>query len=405
MKKLIVFIISSVFVITLAACSQTTTSSTKAEVTTTTSESLTTSQQPTTTVNFTSAGILTTSGYITTELTTNPSTTTELTTTSDPITTFTTAGPSLKTEVLPIHSSYYGNTNGNANNQGLAVYDVNDNLHYFALGPSVYSFNPGLERTELIFTLQSGGYVRNLCLSSDYLYFTDSTDGWMMKFNLSTSEITSVYEEETYYINRYDSNVFIDRLTVSEYSSYRSMNRYDDEDQLFDYLSTSGISNINISGTKIFFVETGSVTLRIMADNFSGKSTIYNFSGDGFTEIYEMYLIKNSYDGTREFALIANDGVSTALYVYNTTTGLEKRHPSTSGNLHSLNSDGINLYFIDNSALYAMSLTDYGIEKVMDLYANSKHLQVINHWIYFSNDTLTALYRINPETNEIESLT
>ena len=405
MKKLIAFIISSVFVITLASCSQTTTSSTQAEVTTTTSESLTTSQQPTTSVNFTSAGILTTSGFITTELTTNPSTTTEMTTTSETVTTFTTTGPSLKTEVLPIHVSYYGNTNGNANNQGLAVYDVNNSLHYFALGPSVYSFDPAMERTELIFTLQSGGSVRNLCLSSDYLYFTDSIDKWMLKFNLSTSEITSVYEEETYYINRYYSNVFIDRLYVTEYSSYRAITRYDDEDQLFDSLNSTSISNINISGTKIFFVETGSVTIRIMADNFSGKSTIYNFSGDGLTEIYEMYLIKNSYDGTREFVLIASDGISNALYIYNTSTGLEKKHPSSSGNLHSLNSDGNNLYFIDNSTLYAMSLTDYGIEKIMDLYANSKYLQIINHWIYFSNDTLTALYRINPETNEIESLT
>lgn len=402
MKKTVISLISMVFVFVLIACNEMTASTTtEAELSTT----QTTLQISSTTTNMTSTPILTTSVPTTVPITTAPITT-ELTTTVETTTMpITTTGPSLKTEELPIHFSFYGNTNGNANNQGLAVYDVDNSLHYYALGASVYAFDPALNRTELLFSLQGGGYVRNLCLSSEYLYFTESSEGWMMKFNLISSEISSVYEEETYYINRYYSNVFVERLTVTEYSSYRSINRYDDEDQLFEYLSTSGISNINISGTKIFYIETDSVNLRIMADNFSGKSTVYSFTDDGLTEIYEMYLIKNSYDGTREFAIIANNGVDTSLYIYNTVSGLEKKQPSSAGNLHSLNSDGINLYFIDGLSLYAMNLTDYGIEKVMDLYANSKYLSIINHWIYFSNDTLTALYRINPETSEIESLT
>src|SRR6056297_1425118 len=74
---------------------------------------------------------------INTELTTEEETTKEMTTdnptTEVPTTTQApTTESSLVGEELLIHSSWYGNTNGNANNLGLAVYDNLNQLHYYA---------------------------------------------------------------------------------------------------------------------------------------------------------------------------------------------------------------------------------------------------------------------------------
>jgi hypothetical protein len=348
----------------------------------------------------------------TTDVTTVPSNTTQVTTTTIyytswtvPITTVTTAPvttteTSFKTEILPIYSSSYGNTNGNANNMGLVAYDSVNNLHYYAVGNNVFTYDQMWDNTTLLFSLNDGGYVRNMCLSEDFLYFVSSNDLWMFKYNLTTEDITTVSEAETYFISRYDTYVYVDMLDPTY--SVRGMKVFSNNAQSFLSSFGSGIENLNISGTKIFYNQKDATNIQVAGSTFMGKTTDVNLSEYDFEEIVELHLIKDSYSTGRTYAFIASTEFETALYLYNANTGLEKL--LTSENIHSLNSDTNNLFYMNNGAIYRYNLESHETNKVVNVDVNSKYIYVVNRWIYYSNDTLSALYRIDPDTLEVETL-
>jgi uncharacterized protein YqkB len=349
------------------------------------------------------------------ETTTNPTTNTTsgLTTTTTiyytswtvPITTVTTAiettsEASLKTEVLPIYSSYYGNTNGNANNMGLVLFDTINQLHIYAVGSNVYTYDQLLDETNLLFSLNDGGYVRNMCITEEYLYFVSSLDQWMMKFDLTTEAITTISEAETYFISRYDNYVYVDMVDPTY--SVRGMKVFSDSSQSFLSTFSGGVENLNISGTKVFYNQVEGTNIQVAGSTFSGKTTEANLSEQEFVEIVELHLIKDNYSTGRTYALIASTTSETALYLYNANTGLEKL--LTGSDLHSLNSDTYNLYYMNQGAIYKYNLDSKETSKIVNVDTNSRYIYVVNYWVYYSNDTLSALYRIDPDTLEVETL-
>lgn len=372
MKKILVFIL----IFLVIGCSKTTTETTDV---TTTSSTTTSGVTTTTTIYYTSWSV-----PITT-VTTALNTTTEA---------------SLKTEVLPIYSSSYGNTNGNANNMGLVVYDSINKLHIYAVGNNVYTYNQITDETNLLFSLSSGGYVRNMCLSENYLYFVSSNDLWMLKYDFNTEEITTISEAETYFISRYSNYVYVDMIDPS-YSA-RGMKVYYDDDQTFLSAFGSGIENLNISGTKIFYNQKEGTNIQVAGSTFSGKTTEVNLSEYEFTEIKELHLIKDSYTSGRTYAFIASNEFYTALYLYNANTGLEKL--LTSENVHSINSDTYNLFYMNGGAIYKYNLETHETTVVVSVDTSSRYIFVVNYWIYYSNDTLSSLYRVDPDTLEVEAL-
>jgi hypothetical protein len=379
MKKLLSFMLFTLILMVFVACDKTTTVSTNdssGKITTTQKSTVTTTKSPTTTLVPTTATLI-------------ESTTTEITTIIQ---------SGLKTEELPIHSVYYGNTNGNANNKGLVVYDKTNKLHYFSVGSNLYSFNPATEETEILFSLTSGGNIRNLSLSNNHLYFVSTNDMWAMKYDFATKEISTVYEGETYFINRYDIYVFMD--IINQAYSTRGFALYYDDDQEFHTQYGYGATNVNISGTKLFFTTNDAGKIEVMSNNFSGKSTIVNFSDQGIEEIDEMLLLKDSYTGEREFAFIGLTATETNLYVYNTNSGLSTIRNISSGDIHSLNYDGSFLYYIVDNELQRYEFANHQFSYLEDFNADGKYVFVINHWIYFSNETMTALYRVDPDTFE-----
>ena len=372
MKKILVFLL----IFLVIGCSKTTTEVTDV---TTTSSNITSGVTTTTTIYYTSWTVPIT------------------TTTTDVITT---TEASLKTEVLPIYSSSYGNTNGNANNMGLVVYDTVNKLHIYAVGANVYTFDPVLDETNLLFSLSGGGYVRNMCLSEEYLYFVSSNDLWMLKYNLTTEEITTVSEAETYFISRYDTYVYVDMLDTTY--SVRGMKVFSNNNQTFLSSFGGGIENLNISGTKIFYNQKDGTNIQVAGSTFMGKTTEVNLSESEFTEIKEIHLIKDSYTTGRTYAFIATNDFYTALYLYNANTGLEKL--LTSEDVHSLNSDTYNLFYMNGGAIYKYNLETHETTVVVNVDSSSKYIYVINYWIYYSNDTLSSLYRVDPDTLEVEIL-
>ena len=389
MKKILILLLGFVFILFLSSCDK----------------SVTTLETTSLTTNIITANIISTSqSSLTTtttmKITTLPTlSTTEGTTENLPTTDYF----SLKNEELPIHSSYYGNTNGNSNNQGFVVYDTINKLHYYALGAMVYSYNPGNEETSLLFSLNDGGNVKNLCLTDTHLYFVSTKDYWIMRYDFSTKEITTISELETHMISRYDNYIYFDAVNPDYYGQeVRGIKIYKHNTETFLTDFGTGISSLNISGTKILYLQDFGTRIQLASSNFIGKTTEANFDDQEFEEIIEMHMIKDDYIDGRSYAFIANTSSITALYFYNANSGLIQL---ASGNdIHSLNSDDSNLYFINSGAIYSYNLFTMNTFKICDVYTNSKYINVINYWIYFSDDNSANLYRIDPDTLEIEAL-
>lgn len=383
-KKISIFLLSLLIVFILIACDK---------KTTTLSKLLSTNPPTSVSSSLTS---LTTSA-----VTTPPTTTTELTTTN-PTTELTTEAttviqPSLSTIELPIHSTLYGNTNGNANNQGLVVYDRTNKLHYYALGPSVYTYNPATNSSNVLFTLTNGGNVRNLTLSDTYLYFVSTQDQYFHKYNLQTQVITTVFEGETYKTYRYSSYVFIDANNITYQKS--GLRKYYQSNETFSSSWGYDATNVNISGLKIYYTVSNGPSIELMADTFGGKTTVVNFTNENFIEIKELLLLNDG--DSKSFALIGRTSSEEALYLYNTASGLEKITVSIGTGMRSINTNGTHLYFINGSNLYSLNLSTKDLVLLKELNGNFYNINIINHWIYFSNLEMTSLYRIHPDTLEI----
>ncbi|PKK99987.1 MAG: hypothetical protein CVV56_08530 [Tenericutes bacterium HGW-Tenericutes-1] len=389
MKKSIIFLMGVILVFLLVGCDKKTTtllSNSTTAATTLTSSSIVTSTLPLTTISQTTTATLTT--------------TTESTTTQE-----STTITSLKTVELSYlsSSSYYGNTNGNASNHGLVAYDKTNKLHYYAVGPHVYSYDPATNESSILFSLSDGGNVRNLCLTETDIYFVSTHDLYMKKYNIEAETITSINEAETYYLSRYNNYIYVNYThNVYEVMGF-GIYRHDNQAFLSNF--SSGATLLNVSGTKLLYSTNNGPAIELMADTFMGKTTIKYLSGNSIVEINEMLLIKEGYSSPypRTFGLIASTSSETALYLYTTDTDALITI-ATGNSLSGLNTDGVNLYFINGGELYRYIIETNTTEKMMNLLGDSKYLYVINHWIYFSNATFSTLHRINPDTHEIEQL-
>lgn len=388
MKKIFIFTLSVMLIFILSACEKTTT--TLAILTTT---------KPTTSVSTVPSSVTTS---VTTTLTTTTTITTITTapTTSITSTVLTTTVSSLMATELPIHSTLYGNTNGNANNQGLAVYDKTNHIHYYALGPSVYAYNPSTDTTEILLTLSAGGNVRNLTLSSTYLYFVSSQDLYFHKFNLNTKTLTTVFEGETYKTYRYSGYVFINALNVT-YQNTGIRKYYESSESFYSSWGYSA-TNVNISGLKLYYTTSNGPAIEVMADTFAGKTTVVSFTAQNIIEIKELLLLKDG--DSKDFAFISKTNTEEALYLYNTVSGLEKVTVASGTGLKSINTDGNNLYFINGSNLYSLNLSTKDVVILKELNGEYKYINIINYWIYYSNSEMTSLYRIHPDTLESDQL-
>lgn len=307
------------------------------------------------------------------------------------------------------NTASYGNTNGNALNKGLAVYDHIRKLHYFAIGPNVYKFNPDTNQTALLFTLQDAGNVKNLCLTNSHLYFVSSKNNFLEKYDFETNIITTIYEKDTYYVSSFTgpatSNYIFPEMSKISYGdeTIQGLGVYSHNSQEFlDYFSR-GATTVNISWTKIFYTTNHGSNIETMANTFNGKTTVKRFKDYGIKEIHELLLVSEGTSGLtpRLFALIASKGTQTNLYIYRTETDVLSLVVSDL-NIHSLNTDGSSIYFLNEQHLYKYHIDTENLSNIYNLDEDARYLNIINHWIYFSNSSLTTLGRINPDTQLIE---
>lgn len=306
----------------------------------------------------------------------------------------------LATETLPYFSSLYGNTNGNLNNLGLAVYDNKRALHYFSIASEVYQYNPSTDETSFLFSLISGGRATYLNLDNDVLYYIDTNDGFVNSYHLVNQTFQVVHELETSYLSR--TQTWVNLLyPVDMYGEiYMTFRRYYPATQTFSATQGTGYEQMNISGTRVYYKPITNLSLSVMSENGSGKSNIVYLTNFDVTEQYEtlLYKVDNSY--VAYFGLILEIGQTKGLYLYNANDGLVK---VMDGNFHSLNYDGNALYAMLGNSLYRINPETKVAEVIYTLSVGDYYLNLVNHWIYIGSQNSTALYRINPVTEEIES--
>ncbi|MDY0024265.1 MAG: hypothetical protein RBR66_04985, partial [Candidatus Izemoplasmatales bacterium] len=244
-------------------------------------------------------------------------------------------------------------------------------------------------------------YIRNHCFIDNLLYFVSSADLFLKEYEIETGNFQIIYEDETYFVQSYYNDVFIEALKTTTYSTYKAILKYYHDDKEFLTADGKGMDFVNVSGSKLYYFNAADMNITVIADNFMGRSTIYSLDEHEITEVTELHLIKASYSGELTFALVASTTSETALYIYNTVNGLSK---VITGDIKGLNSDGINLYFINGESVYLMNLETSEINKIADIGSGSRYIIVINHWLYVSNIDQTSLVRINPVTKDIETL-
>lgn len=310
---------------------------------------------------------------------------------------------SLTIMTLPIHSSLYGNTNGNLNNKGLAVYNKTLCLHYYSSGNTVYSYDPSTEVTEVVFSLSTGGRATYLNLDKEILYYIDSSNGYLMSYDLVNNVKLTIEESLNTYASTTQNWVNIIHEVELYGSTYVSLQRYNKDNGTFSTY-TNGIEYMNIDGTRVYYKPTGQIQLSMMSYNGMGKSPIAYLSELNVEIINEMLLLEVDNDYIPYYALILTVNGDLGLYTYDSTNGLSKIAEDIGGSLHSLNYDGINLYYIAKDGLYRYKLESSQSEKVIDLPGSNSSIQIINHWIYVSTFQENNIYRINPETNLIDLL-
>lgn len=303
----------------------------------------------------------------------------------------------LLTEELPIYSELYGNTNGNLNNSGLVVYDGSAKLHYFSISSSVYAFNPETDVTTQLFTLSSGGRATYLNLNDGILYFIDSSNGYLLSYDLITETLTTRSETENTYVSTTQSWVSFLYHTVMYEQDYVAFQRYLISSDSLSSVQGYGYEQMNIFGTRVYYKPIDALTLNVMSYNGAGKSTIVNLATEDVTDIFESLLYQVDYDYHAFYALILEKGSETALYLYDPIDGLVKVMSATSGNMHSLNYNGNYLYVINDGGVYQIDIETRTYELIHTLASPDAKINIINYWIYIGS---TDLIRMNPVTHD-----
>lgn len=309
----------------------------------------------------------------------------------------------LATEVIPYFSPLYGNTNGNLNNLGLAVYDNKRALHYFSVSSVVYQYNPATGETSSLFSLTSGGRATYLNLDIDKLYFIDSNGGHLSSYDLVNHTFKSVLDKETLYTSRTQTWVNVLYPTTAYEQVSIAFQRYYPNTDTFSSNQGYGYEQMNIHGTRVYYKPIDSLSVNVMSNNGSGKSTIINLTTLNVTKQYETLLYRVNNDYVAYLALILDKSQAKGLYLYNSIDGLVEIIQS-SQSIHSLNYDGIHLYVISNNQLLRINTTTYETTVLKTLATNDSYLNIINHWIYIGSYGDSSLYRINPVTGDIESV-
>jgi len=309
---------------------------------------------------------------------------------------------SLATEEVYYFRSTFGNTNGNLQNLGLAVYDFNRSRHLYSVGQSIYTYNPSTDTSELILTSAYGGRPMYLNIYADQLYYIDSAHGYLMSYDLVDQELTLISEKEYHYLGRYQSYIY-----AMSYEDYYGEDRfvlryYSESSASFGSMTMHTVEHINMDRSRLLFTEMDAQVLRLSATNFYGQTNVVDFVSLGFDEIKELIVEEVNQDYDVFLGMLASKGEELGFYLYDTVDGL--RQVQVSNNLHALNFNGEFYYYIDGQSMVKVNPETLAQETILALGDTIDFLCMVQHWIYYGDAESDLLYRVHPDTLEIEVL-
>ncbi|MDY0214029.1 MAG: DUF3788 family protein [Bacilli bacterium] len=181
-----------------------------------------------------------------------PPTSEDITSKEEPVTndgtSSTSEGKDIKSEVLSFlsNTASHGNTNGNANNNGLAVYDHSLTFHYYAVKDRVYKHDPKTNMTYFLFASGDGSYIKHLSLGDSTLYYVTTANNYTYKHDLLANVSSLIYNEETLSIHRYYDNVFLQSNKLYYEVMTTGLGVYDHRTQSLTSKFQPGTNNVNL---------------------------------------------------------------------------------------------------------------------------------------------------------------
>ncbi len=306
----------------------------------------------------------------------------------------------LYTKVINVDGFYYGNSNGNLNNGGYAVYHIDEDLHYYRVGSKLYSYNPQTKEDELIFELDSGATISHLNFTRQGLMFIESIHGHIMEYNFSDETFSTYNEEENNYV-RYDFD-FTYKLCEKEvygnvknvYSAFSNSSGKLIKEDLFD------TDFIDFYSNKIYYKAKDSLNLQMMNYNGQGKTGMIYLERLGVVDVYNVIAYKQD-DPQAYYIMNAKVGDNKGLYLIDSID--ETLVHIVSESTPNINYHNKSFFFNVGSNIYEYSFLDNELVETYEAYENITSIQIINTYIYFSTNS-SNLFRIDPVTKKIKEL-
>ena len=304
--------------------------------------------------------------------------------------------PILATEILNYFKNTRGNTNGNINNAGIAVYDYALDVHYIGSGNNIYQFDPNTKQLSVLNTMPSGraSYLNYL---DNALYYINTNDEFLYQFKIS-DRTTNVLFEEIHHRAQITPNHF---HIIADGTWGPTWYRYNLSTNVPHSL-VSYVTSISFYFTRAYMVMSStplSIDLRD-AGSAQGRVTVVNFGRDfEVTELHETFVIRHNQNYQASFALIASKGNTKGVYIYHQEEA--ELIELMTGNVNNVNYDGTYLYFTEGASLYRVLFDDPAdIEYIMTLTENIEDLVIINHWIYYRVANASVITQVNPVTHQ-----
>lgn len=303
-------------------------------------------------------------------------------------------------EEIYVDGFYYGNSNGNLNNQGLAVYSYSNKLHYYSSGKAIYSFNPENSQTNSIYEFEAGRPIY-LNVTANNLYFINSLSGHVFNYDLTAKTIETINENENLYLYVDD---FIYTLQSIETNQISNINYFCYRLKNYTLLhhDFSKIKFFSVNNNIVYYMTTNELTLRLMNYNGKGKTNLGYLNDLEVEEIFELIMYKKV-EHVEYYMLTATINNTTGLYLYDTSN--EEFEIILNGSMHSLNYHNNSIFVVKEDNLYEIPFATLNPNLLIEGLEDKIDLQVINNWLYIGLNNSNALYQIHPITKEVKNLT
>jgi|GEM_PF-6726700 len=291
-------------------------------------------------------------------------------------------------------------TNGNINNEGYVISVLNERIHYVSSGSSVYRYDVDNQSFSSLFTLTGSGHAKYLSKMGSLLYYVNSSDLHLYVYDIETTNHSKVSDYEFIRLVPSDTRLFANYYSDQTYEGnpYPSWGFYDKNNEWF-YTTNNHAMFPNMYYSWVFFKDNLSLEIDIRATNGAG-STLVNLADFNVTDVEELLILYRDQNYASHLAMVAIKNNQKGIYVYR--SGDHSFTEVISGPMISnINYAHGHIYYKDNNAYYRIdesTLNDP--EKVLDFLHPTQNVLIIDHYIYYHNDSDNTLIQVHPVTLE-----